>query len=306
MASAALAHACLRSGGRDVVPEIGRARKVVGGLGKRACLGGLVGSGHRRGERPVQVVGRCPVFGQGGPAAVALQVGNTVQRGRVAPVRVTAFPGQQVVVEHLAHEGVTEGVALVVGDQEMAVDGFTQGGSQLTGTQVDDGGQQVVGHGQASRRGGTDQVLGRGRQAAQTGQDRFAQSRRHRAVGAGGGQLQGDVGVAAGALDRLADQLAVPVGDGIQQSLEVVVGECSEVQATDTGGALPLGQGGADRVARAQLVRPKRQDHQHRRGTEACQDGRQQVDRGCVGPVDVFDDEDQCRIRGSFEDIEQR
>ena len=87
---------------------------------------------HGGTERGVVVAGRIPVVGEAGPALLAgqpdlrLAVG---ERGGVAAVQAVELAGQDVAEHGLVHERMAEAVAaaVLVGDQQSAIDGGAQG-----------------------------------------------------------------------------------------------------------------------------------------------------------------------------------
>jgi hypothetical protein len=78
-------------------------------------------------------------------------VGERLGQGGVEP---GPFPGQQVGVDDLAEQGVTNLVAVEVGhcDQQLAANGGPQRLDQALVVEADDGGQQPVGRVSAGHR----------------------------------------------------------------------------------------------------------------------------------------------------------
>ena len=142
----------------DLAPKLQNALVLGEGLGKGVAAFGGVTSDGRGLEGARQVVRGIPVVGQLGRAG-RITGRARLERPGERRVESCALPGQQVVVDRLLEQGVTEGVALSAGrrvrDQDLAVHAFAE--RVVEGRLV-----EVRGRGEQGR---VDPLAGRGRDA---------------------------------------------------------------------------------------------------------------------------------------------
>ncbi len=292
------------AGGRLRVVDRGPQLEGVLGVATGVGEGERIGCGRarpdRRLERPAVVAGRPPVVGQLGPVAGrrgALGHGPSRDLVRDRAMQAQPLAGQQIVVGRLLEQRVAEAIARP-GDQDLALDGLSQGAVQVVVRQTRDRGQEVVvhavaGHGHHGQHRAD--VVGQGPEAG--GQD-LAQGRGQAAVARpllGREQLLDEERVAVGALVDAPDGGAIGrrAQDGQRQIGRGRLVEPLEVDALGAAGALQLGQPRAHRVAAVQLVRADGQGQGDALGAQAAHEVGDGVAGRRVGPVEVLDDEQQ-------------
>ena len=259
--------------------------------------------GERRGEGPGLVAGGVVVVGDPGrgPGPVAPR-GGPLERMRRGQVKLRALAGQQIVVEHLAQEGVAEGVAPgVVDDDDLGGDRLAYRYRELGGGDPGAVGEQLVAR-PAGNREQAQQLLAVGRQALDPEQERLPQARRQRGAGvdAGREELFGEQRVALAAPVHPVDHL--PVGRGPEDVGELVgklvTVEALELDPLGAGAALELGEQRAQRMSAVQLVGAVGGDDHRRLLRQAGLEEAQERPGRAVGPVDVLDPQEH-RLLGA-------
>ena len=219
-----------------------------------------------------------------------------------------AFARQQVVVDHLAQQRVAEPVpAVVVGDQDVALDGLAHGVAQRALVEPARLGEHGVLQPLADRDEPQD-LLRRLGQPLDPQHERVAQrvGGGAEAVDAGRQQLLREQRVAARALPQPVQQLGVgrfaeDVGQLVGQ---LVVRERIERHAVGARVALQLGEQRPQRVPAVQLVGAVGADDEHPLGDQAVGEERQRRAGRAVGPVQVLDDQDHGLL--ARQRVEQR
>ena len=215
---------------------------------------------------------------------------------------------QQVVVDHLAQQGVAEAVeAVLARGHDVAGHGLAQGRAQPRRVHAAGVRQQRLVQAAPGREHPQDllRVLA---QALDPHHQRVAQGRWHRPapVQPGGQQLLGEERVALAAHPEPFHEGSVGrSAEDVRELLpQLFPGERQQLDAPRRRVALQLGEQRPQRVAAMQLVGPVGGHHQQALRGEAAGEERQERARGAIGPVDVLDREDQGLL--ATERVEQR
>ena len=251
-----------------------------------------------RAQRAIDVAGRVPVTGE---LALAGGIARLPQRLRDAAMQRRALGGQQVRVDGLAHERVTEVQAVVVGHEHVRADGLAQRTQQLALIGPEDRGEQrVVGaaadDGQRSQR-----LLGDRRQRVDAHEQRVAQAVGQLVAGAGAmgrEQLLGEERVALRAREDLVGERRAGrrVEDPGELAHQLRARQPSELDALHAPVARDLRELGLQRVAAMQFVRAVCRDDRHALVAGVRDDVAHEVERRGIGPVQVLDDEQHRRL----------
>ena len=290
-----------------LLPELEHPLQEPGRLGVRVAPARLAGGDPRGDERLRVVVRGVPVVGDLGRGAAGRdEVRRGLDRGGVAGVQPGVLAGQQVVVHRLADQRVAELVSAVgVGDDELGGDGRAQRLVELRLREAGDLGEQLVGDAGATGGGDPQHRLGGFGQPVDAGQQKVAQGFRNVGAGvriAGGGELLDEERVALRALVHQLDGPwarlgAEQVGEDLGRAVAV---EPVEVDALDAAGAVELGEERAQRVAAVQLVGAVGADEQGAGGAGGAHQEGDQIAGRAVGPVQVFDDQDERSFGGQL------
>ena len=220
----------------------------------------------------------------------------------VGGVQAGSLARQQLVEDRLVDEGVAEGVALLVDEQEMVLAGGPQSSVERVGGQLDGRGEEAVADSPPADGGRPDHFLGTLVEAIEAGEEQLMESRGDVPLLGDGGQLLGEERVAVGALQHRADE---PVRrlrseDPAQLLGDVPRAERGEAEVLHTFGAIELGEQTANRVATLQAVGAIRGDEQHAGQLGPGGEHGEQIAGRSVGPMDVLDDEHDGLVgRGS-------
>ena len=190
-------------------------------------------------------------------------------------------------------EGVAEGVALLVDEQEMVLPGGAQPGVEHVGGQLDGGSEQAVADPPPADGRRPDDLLGALVEAIEAGEQQLVEPRRDVALAGDGGELLGEERVAVGALEHGADQPVrrLRAEDAAQLLGDVAGAERGEAEVLDALGTIELGEQAANRVAALETVGAVGRHEQHAGQLRATGEHGEQVAGRAVGPVDVLDDE---------------
>ena len=284
-----------------------RPLEVLGRLVGTTDLGGLVTGLHAGLEGGLVVVGELGVAGQLGGGAAGPSVADG---GGVAAMEPHSLAGQQVVVDGLAEQGVTEGVVAVAGDQDVALDGGAQALVERRVVEVGRDGEQLVGD-PASGDARRPNHLARGLV------EPVEPDQQH--LGEVGGQaaVVGTVVAAGGGADELLDEERVALGT-LDDHVDLVVGQDrpgpdaeAGDQLADLGGVerleghavhglepRPVGHLGAQRVLAVEVVGPVGRHERHRLAERSGEQEAHQVSGRLVGPVEVLDDDHERLLLG--------
>ena len=233
--------------------------------------------------------------------ARALPGGASLQGVGQRGVQFDPFPGQQIVVHHLAQERVPEGVRSIgKGHHDLARHGLSQRVAQRRRVQAAHLGQQgVVQRGLAGQP--AEQILGRGREALHPQHQGVAQRRRQGAppVQAGGQDLLGEERVALAARVHPFGQRGIGGcgQDALELLRQLVPGEGQQLDQPGPGIAGQLPEQGPQRVAAVKLVRAVGGDHQDPLATEGAGQEADERTGGAVGPVKVLHQQEHRRVR---------
>jgi hypothetical protein len=205
---------------------------------------------------------------------------------------------QQVVVDRLGEQRVAERVALGAHrDQHVAFDGRAKRPIQSAGVDVHHVREQLVRDPATSDRGGPDDDPGGVLELVEPDEEQIRQvGRQRRGAELGGGdQLLGEERVAFGARhDGLQGALRHRGGvQGANEGPDVGVGEGLQLEPGHGGQAGPLGDGLAQRMPAVQVVTAVRRDDRDSTVERPGEQEAQHLPRRLVGPVEVFDDEEQ-------------
>ena len=197
-------------------------------------------------------------------------------------------------------EGVAEGVALLVDEQEVVLSSRAQPGIEHVGGQLDGRGEQAM----------ADPPPADGRRpdhrwAPLSRRSRRASSSSWRpggmlALAGDGGELLGEERVAVGALEHGADERVrwLRAEDAAQLLGDVARAERRQAQVFDTLGAVELGEQATNRVAALETVEAIGRHEHHAGQRRAAGEHGEQVASRSVGPVDVLDDEQHRPLGG--------
>ncbi len=272
-------------------------------FGGSADAAGVVGRFERGGQRPGQVVAPAGVvhpLGGGARTRVGGQVGG--DRG-VQPHRLA---GEEVGQHGFAEQGVPEAVAaVVVDDEEVVVDGLGERPLDLLRRELDDRCQPLVPHHAAGDGGHAQHLLRGGRSLLHPRhQDVGQRPRQCLVVHARGQQLLGEERIALGPGDDVVERaLGEPAdlsGEPLHQLPHRGGGQGRELDALDPGQPDELGEQGPQRVPPVQVLGAVGGDHEDRLVDQPGQQVPQQVAAGAVGPVQVFEHEQQRRRRSQL------
>ena len=195
---------------------------------------------------------------------------------------------------------------LAAGFDQLLRDRLPQLLPELGVAAVGDGREQPVVHGAAGRGREPQELLGLVRTCLDPNQQHVAQRRwqlmrrnAHRAqVPARGDELLGEKGVAVGAgkdrFDRFRGRDLAE--DALELRGDVVAIEALEVDALGAATALELGEERPQRMAPAQLVGAERRHDRHACGAELVDQVGEQVAGRPVGPVQIFDEEEDRSV----------
>lgn len=295
-----------------------------GGEGLRERQGplGHVSRPDQRHERLACIAGRHPVVGPLGRRPLGGQGGHG---GSETAVERSSLPGEEVVVERFADQGMAKAVGVGVGHHDVAVDRLAQPAQQLALGQLRRRGQQGMGErpgGHRQEAGAVDRGVG---EALDPGHQQVAQrGPQPAAVLVPGDQLLDEERVALGPGADAPDELVrlgtggappgprlgpgvvlpselalmVTVDDGGHELGHLRIAEAQEVHAAHGGASLQRRHQLAGGAARVHLVdADRRHDHEalvtHVAGQELERGGR----RG-VGPVQVLEDQHDRGRRG--------
>ena len=291
------------------VPELERALEQRARLAVRVDALGR----RRRVDRPLErgrlLAGGGEVVGDGGGQhGAGLLVDPLLQRARQRQVERRPLAGQQVVLHDLAQERVPEAVAaVVVGDEDVAVDGLAQRVAQRALVEAAGPGQQRMVGPLADGDEPQDLLRGLG-QVLDAQHQRVAQRVRRgaAAVEPGGEQLLAVQRVAARARPQPLEQVGLGrrAEDVGELAGELLAGQRLERDAAGARVALDLGQQRAQRVAAVQLVGPVGADQEHALGHQAARQEGERRPRRAIGPVQVLDQEQHRALLA--ERVEQR
>ena len=287
-------------GVRDEVPDLEGALEVLRGLGEGRGPLGLEAGLHVGGERLGHAVRRLPVVGQLGRGRRAREGRVLAQRLGERQVQRGPLARQQVRVGGLFEQGVAEGVAVAVVDEDVMSHGLAQRLEQRSLGQGRDGREQPMAR---LRPGGRGDAQHRTRilwQGLQPQVEDLAQGRRQRAGRAarGGQQLLGEerVALAAGVQPRDQSGIGGVAEDARDLRRELGGREGLELDALHPFAALLLGHERPQRVAAVQLVAAVGADEQHALVAHAAQQRREELERRAVGPMQVLDREQDGRV----------
>ena len=275
----------VRQGRRESAARLRRVRRV-----------------ERRCQRGVPLAGAAPVVGALARRACPQErcVGQLVQSARQRLVHARPLTRQHVVVHRFAQERVPEAVRAVgpVGDDHTARDGLADRGQPRRVADRRRGSELRVGYRPAGRCEYLQHLPSDGRDPIGAREQRLAQRLRHRlAEPCCPGEFLGDVGVAARPVeDRgdhvVGDLVAEDGGDELPRGGQV---ERLEIDAHHRPGARELGEELSEPRAHSWLVGTHRAQYEHVTHRQHRQ-AQEHVERRLVGPVQIFDDE-QDRLR---------
>ena len=295
-----------RLGVGDLVPELDRALVLVLRLRERIARLGVLGGGHRCGQRTRQVVGRVPVIrelrGVGHPRGRARLEGPG-ERG----MEPSPLPGEEIVVDRLLEQRVAEGIAL---DVRGRVEHEDLPGDALAERLVE---PRVVETRRFGDEGRIDAPAGRGRDPEDLLR-RLTQvgdvCEKHIAEGLGqldravlarrGEQLLGEERVAARpAMDRVEERRAqVVTGDRPQLVGDLHRVERQQRDPLHAADSLQLGEERQQGMPPVELVRAVAEHQGHPRVPQVPDQEAEEVARRAVRPVKILDDEDDRRRGG--------
>ncbi|ESU47380.1 hypothetical protein P376_4642 [Streptomyces sp. HCCB10043] len=293
----------------DVVPELHRPLQEPQLLGVGVAAAGLDGGPEHGGQGLGGVVGGVPVAGEAGGAFVVADEGGIGLQGFGVPaVDAGALPGQQIVADGLADQGVPEAVAVAVGRglQQVGADGRAQGLVEVVLAEPGDGGQQFVfdeGAALGDDPGDPLGVLGQRLDPdEQEVAERFGEPGAVAAALQGAGQLLDEEGVAVGAFEDLVDECGLgDLGeDAGQLAADLVVAEPVEFDAGDATQPVQLGEEGAQGVAAVDVVGAVGADDHEAAGTQGAEEIGEQMPGGGVRPVQILQDEDDRAVGGDL------
>ncbi len=251
-------------------------------------------------------MGVVPVAGQpGGPLVRGDERGVGLQCLGEAAVEPGPFPGQQVVADGLADQGVPEAVAVAVGGrgEDAGVDGGAQGLDEIVLAEPGDGGEQPVLDGGAALGDDPDDPLGALRQVLDPDQEQVAQGVGETGAAAlvgGDGELLDEEGVAVGAFEDVVD--AVRFGfageDAGDLPVHLLAAEAAQFDAVDGAQPVEFGEEGAQRVAAVDVVGAVGGEDDQAAGAQGAEQIGEQMAGGGVGPVQVLQDEDDGVLGG--------
>ncbi|SCG09961.1 hypothetical protein GA0115255_126473 [Streptomyces sp. Ncost-T6T-2b] len=278
-------------------------------LGVGVAAAGLDGGPEHGGQGLGGVVGGVPVAGEPGGAFVVADEGGVGLQGFGVPaVDAGALPGQQVVADGLADQGVPEAVAVAVGRglQQVGADGRAQGLVEVVLAEPGDGGQQFVfdeGAALGDDPGDPLGVLGERLHAdEQEVAERFGEPGAVAAALQGAGQLLDEEGVAVGAFEDLVDECGLgDLGeDAGQLAADLVVAEPVEFDAGDGTQPVQFGEEGAQGVAAVDVVGAVGADDHEAAGAQGAEEIGEQMPGGGVRPVQILQDEDDRAVGGDL------
>ena len=291
------------------LPQLERALEQRRGLAVGVHALGRGRGAHRGGKcrRPVAPGGQ--VVGDGGGVLCAgVRAQPPLERPPERQVQLGPLARQQVVVDDLAQERVTEPVdAVVIDDQNMTVDRLAQGVAERPRLEPARLRQQLVVEpltdGDEPQR-----VAGRLGQPLDPQHQRVAQrvGSGAAAVEPGREQLLAEQRVAAGPLPQPLQQ----VGGGRRaEDVRRLLGQLVAAERLDRDPArarveLELREQRPQRVAAVQLVGAVGRDHEHPLDGQAAREERERLARRPVGPVQVLDHEQHRAL--APERVEQR
>ena len=281
--------------------QLERLLVVVRGLVGSADGARLVAGPHGRGQGGDQVEGEPGMAGELGRRTRRRTAAQGLGVRRVQPYPLA---GQQVVVDRLAEQGVPKGVAPLVGDQDVGLDGAPEAGVERGAVEVGRRGKHVVGdpapgdaRGPRHLAGGlVEPVEAHEQHVGQLGWDPAARSGRRP------DELLDEERVALGPVDDVVDLLGtqlrrVQLGD---EGADVGRLQWLELEALDAAEPGPLRDLGAERVAAVQVVGAVRRDHRYRAVERPGEQEAEHVAGRMVGPVRVLDDQQHGRLLGGL------
>jgi hypothetical protein len=199
------------------------------------------------------------VLGQlAGCRARPVGLGGLGQGARQPPVHRLPLARQQGRVDRLGEQGVAEpvGAGRLVGHEHAVLDRLLERGQQPRLRQVDDGGQQRVGHVAPGGGGDPQHHAGLGVELGDPPQQQVVEgARQPLARQPRGQQLLGEEGIALGARLHGGGQLGrLLAGQARDQQRHLVAGQRRQLQQGRRAGAAQLAGHPRQRVARARLV----------------------------------------------------
>ncbi len=276
---------------RNAVPQF---QGPVAHLGSGAVRVGEACLLHRleRGdEGATQVVRGQPVVRQLAGGAF----GCRFERLRVAAVEARAFARQQVGVDRLAHQRVPERVFVTRGGEDVREHGLPGQPVQFVRRAVEHGLEQRVLDAETAGGDDAQQTLGGFAEPFVAREQQLAERVRHLV-------LRAEVGDPDELLDEERDALAEGVDAVDRRRLRLVPQELrghlrdlgsvqpAEFPPRGTAGAVELAERGAEGVTALHLVGAVRGDQQKLTPLQHPDEEPQQLERGGVGPVEVFED----------------